>query len=43
MEKDLLIYMAKEPLLAHLEMEDGLRDIFKNDRGCAEISSGIGV
>ncbi|XP_059411168.1 coiled-coil domain-containing protein 127-like [Carassius carassius] len=36
MEKDLLIYTAKEPLLAHLHMEDGLRDIFKNDRSCAE-------
>uniref|UniRef100_A0A673LXX3 Coiled-coil domain containing 127b n=1 Tax=Sinocyclocheilus rhinocerous TaxID=307959 RepID=A0A673LXX3_9TELE len=36
MENDLLIYTAKEPLLAHLEMEDGLRDIFKNDRSCAE-------
>ncbi|RXN14640.1 coiled-coil domain-containing protein 127 [Labeo rohita] len=36
MEKDLLVRTAKEPLLAHLEMEDGLRDIFKNDRSCAE-------
>ncbi|XP_073677604.1 coiled-coil domain-containing protein 127-like [Garra rufa] len=36
MEKDLLIYTAKEPLLAHLEMEEGLRDIFKNDHTCAE-------
>ncbi|XP_048058854.1 coiled-coil domain-containing protein 127b isoform X2 [Megalobrama amblycephala] len=36
MEKDLLVQTAKEPLLAHLEMEDGLRDIFKNDRSCAE-------
>ncbi|XP_042632256.1 coiled-coil domain-containing protein 127-like [Cyprinus carpio] len=35
-EKDLLVHTAKEPLLAHLEMEDGLRDIFKNDRSCAE-------
>ncbi|XP_016107597.1 coiled-coil domain-containing protein 127-like [Sinocyclocheilus grahami] len=35
-EKDLLVRTAKEPLLAHLEMEDGLRDIFKNDRSCAE-------
>lgn len=36
MEKDLLVRTAKEPLLAHLEMEDGLRDVFKNDRSCAE-------
>ncbi|XP_043089017.1 coiled-coil domain-containing protein 127b [Puntigrus tetrazona] len=36
MEKDLLVRTAKEPLLAHLEMEEGLRDIFKNDRSCAE-------
>ncbi|XP_077051236.1 coiled-coil domain-containing protein 127b [Siphateles boraxobius] len=36
MEKDLLVRTAKEPILAHLEMEDGLRDIFKNDRSCAE-------
>ncbi|XP_073678444.1 coiled-coil domain-containing protein 127b [Garra rufa] len=36
LEKDLLVGTAKEPLLAHLEMEDGLRDIFKNDRTCAE-------
>ncbi|KAL0167012.1 hypothetical protein M9458_038856 [Cirrhinus mrigala] len=36
MEKDLLVRTAKEPLLAHLEMDDGLRDIFKNDRSCAE-------
>lgn len=35
-EKDLLVRTAKEPLLAHLDMEDGLRDIFKNDRSCAE-------
>ncbi|XP_039534686.1 coiled-coil domain-containing protein 127b [Pimephales promelas] len=35
-EKDLLVRTAKEPILAHLEMEDGLRDIFKNDHSCAE-------
>uniref|UniRef100_A0A672LEC0 Coiled-coil domain containing 127b n=1 Tax=Sinocyclocheilus grahami TaxID=75366 RepID=A0A672LEC0_SINGR len=36
MEKDLLVHTAKEPLLAHLDMEYDLRDIFKNDRSCAE-------
>lgn len=36
LEKELLVRTAKEPLLAHLEVEDGLRDIFKNDRSCAE-------
>ncbi|XP_059366169.1 coiled-coil domain-containing protein 127b isoform X2 [Carassius carassius] len=35
-EKDLLVRTVKEPLLAHLEMEDGLRDIFKNDHSCAQ-------
>lgn len=34
-EKDLLSY-AKQPLLADLKMEHGLRDIFENDRSCAE-------
>ncbi len=34
LEKDLLVYTAKQPL-AHLQMEDGLRDIFKNDQTCA--------
>ncbi len=36
MEKDLLVRTAKDPLLARLEMEVCLRDIFKNDRSCAE-------
>uniref|UniRef100_A0A672L926 Coiled-coil domain containing 127b n=1 Tax=Sinocyclocheilus grahami TaxID=75366 RepID=A0A672L926_SINGR len=36
LEKNLLVYSAKQPLLAHLKMEDGLSDIFKNDRTCAE-------
>ncbi|KAL0167013.1 hypothetical protein M9458_038857 [Cirrhinus mrigala] len=37
LEKDLLVYTAKQSLLAGLEVEDGLRDIFKNDRTCAEL------
>uniref|UniRef100_A0A672L2P6 Coiled-coil domain containing 127b n=1 Tax=Sinocyclocheilus grahami TaxID=75366 RepID=A0A672L2P6_SINGR len=36
LEKNLLVYSAKQPLLAHLEMEEGLSDIFKNDHTCAE-------
>ncbi|ROL45050.1 Coiled-coil domain-containing protein 127 [Anabarilius grahami] len=36
MEKNLLVYVAKQPLLAHLEMKNDLSDIFKNDRSCAE-------
>uniref|UniRef100_A0A8C2FWS6 Coiled-coil domain containing 127b n=1 Tax=Cyprinus carpio TaxID=7962 RepID=A0A8C2FWS6_CYPCA len=37
MEKELLAYIAKEPLLADLKMENGLKDIFQNDSHCAEI------
>ncbi|TRY74352.1 hypothetical protein DNTS_032046 [Danionella cerebrum] len=37
MEKDLLVQAVKEPLLAPLAMEQGLRDVFKNDRSCAEL------
>ncbi|KAL2080195.1 hypothetical protein ACEWY4_023988 [Coilia grayii] len=36
MEKDLLVLAAREPALARLGMEDSLKDIFKNDRRCAE-------
>ncbi|KAG5264932.1 hypothetical protein AALO_G00259590 [Alosa alosa] len=36
MEKDLLVMAAHEPALAQLGMDDSLRDIFKNDRSCAE-------
>uniref|UniRef100_A0A672K8K3 Uncharacterized protein n=1 Tax=Sinocyclocheilus grahami TaxID=75366 RepID=A0A672K8K3_SINGR len=36
-EKELLVFTAKESLLAHLKMEDGLRDIFNNDRTCANL------
>uniref|UniRef100_A0A673LNK6 Coiled-coil domain containing 127b n=1 Tax=Sinocyclocheilus rhinocerous TaxID=307959 RepID=A0A673LNK6_9TELE len=36
-EKELLVFTAKESLLAHLKMEDGLRDIFKNDRTYANL------
>ncbi|XP_076158169.1 coiled-coil domain-containing protein 127b [Alosa pseudoharengus] len=36
MEKDLLVMAAREPALARLGMDDSLRDIFKNDRSCAE-------
>ncbi|XP_031442278.1 coiled-coil domain-containing protein 127b [Clupea harengus] len=36
MEKDLLVMTAREPALARLGMEDSLRDIFTNDRRCAE-------
>ncbi len=43
-EKDLLVCAAKQPL-AHLQMEDGLRDIFKNDKPIfwTQISAGMGV
>uniref|UniRef100_A0A8C1MD13 Coiled-coil domain containing 127b n=1 Tax=Cyprinus carpio TaxID=7962 RepID=A0A8C1MD13_CYPCA len=36
MEDELLNFAAKHPLLAQLKVVDGLRDIFKNDRSCAE-------
>lgn len=36
MEKDLLVMTAREPALARLRMEESLRDIFKNDRRCAQ-------
>lgn len=36
MEKDLLVMAAREPALTRLGMEESLRDIFKNDRRCAE-------
>ncbi|XP_065137994.1 coiled-coil domain-containing protein 127-like [Paramisgurnus dabryanus] len=32
-EKDLM-NLAKQPCFAHLNMEDGLRNIFKHDRSC---------
>jgi len=35
MENDLLA-ITKQPNLAHLKMEEDLRDIFKNDHSCAE-------
>ncbi|XP_036395342.1 coiled-coil domain-containing protein 127a [Megalops cyprinoides] len=37
MEKNLLVRAAKEPLAAELNMESGLKDIFKNDRHCADV------
>ncbi|XP_028822009.1 coiled-coil domain-containing protein 127b isoform X2 [Denticeps clupeoides] len=36
MEKDLLVKAAREAAFTHLDMEAGLRDIFKNDRQCAQ-------
>ncbi|XP_062386087.1 coiled-coil domain-containing protein 127b [Sardina pilchardus] len=36
MEKDLLVMAARDPSLARLDMDDSLRDVFKNDRSCAE-------
>nr|XP_055076889.1 coiled-coil domain-containing protein 127b [Misgurnus anguillicaudatus] len=35
-EEDLM-NLAKQPCFAHLNMEDGLRNIFKHDRSCADI------
>ncbi|XP_051729229.1 coiled-coil domain-containing protein 127-like [Ctenopharyngodon idella] len=35
LERDLMAYTAKHPL-AHLKMENDLRDIFNNDQSCAE-------
>ncbi|KAL4616984.1 coiled-coil domain containing 127a-like [Arapaima gigas] len=37
MEKNLLIKAAKEPLVTELNMEADLKDIFKNDRHCADL------
>ncbi|XP_066534142.1 coiled-coil domain-containing protein 127a [Hoplias malabaricus] len=37
MEKNLLLKVAKDPLGAELGLEEDLRDIFKNDRHCADI------
>lgn len=37
MEKDLLLRVAKDPLGAKLGLEDDIRDIFKNDRHCADM------
>lgn len=36
MEKDLLVRAGRERALAQLDMEAGLKDIFKNDRHCAQ-------
>lgn len=37
MEKDLLLRVAKDPAGAELGLEDDIRDIFKNDRHCADM------
>lgn len=37
MEKELLLRVAKDPMGAELALEDDIRDIFKNDRHCADI------
>lgn len=37
MEKNLLLKVAKNPVGAELNLEDDLRDIFKNDRHCADL------
>lgn len=37
MEKNLLLKVAKDPVGAELQLEDDLRDIFKNDRHCADL------
>ncbi|XP_043921052.1 coiled-coil domain-containing protein 127 [Protopterus annectens] len=36
-EKDLLVKAATNPVALHLKMEDGLKDIFKNDSYCANV------
>lgn len=36
MEKDLLVRAGRERALAQLDMDAGLKDIFKNDRNCAQ-------
>ncbi|XP_043117524.1 coiled-coil domain-containing protein 127a [Puntigrus tetrazona] len=37
MEKNLLLKVAKDPAGAELNLEEDLRDIFKNDRHCADL------
>ncbi|KTG31977.1 hypothetical protein cypCar_00022362 [Cyprinus carpio] len=37
MEKNLLLKVAKDPGVAELNLEEDLRDIFKNDRHCADL------
>lgn len=37
MEKNLLLKATKHPLGTRLNLEEGLRDIFKNDRHCADL------
>ncbi|KAL7840300.1 hypothetical protein AOLI_G00256230 [Acnodon oligacanthus] len=37
MEKNLLLKVAKDPVGAELGLEEDLRDIFKNDRHCADL------
>ncbi|KAA0702774.1 Coiled-coil domain-containing protein 127 [Triplophysa tibetana] len=37
MEKNLLLKVVKDPVGAELNLEDDLRDIFKNDRHCADL------
>lgn len=37
MEKELLLRVAKDPMGAELGLEDDIRDIFKNDRHCADM------
>ncbi|XP_062841675.1 coiled-coil domain-containing protein 127a [Trichomycterus rosablanca] len=37
MEKNLLLKVAKDPVGAELGLEDDLRDIFKNDKHCADL------
>ncbi|KAF4102849.1 hypothetical protein G5714_015732 [Onychostoma macrolepis] len=37
MEKNLLLKVAKDPVGAKLNLEEDLRDIFKNDRHCADL------
>ncbi|KAJ8353803.1 hypothetical protein SKAU_G00213700 [Synaphobranchus kaupii] len=39
MERNLLIQAAKEPLATELNIESDLKDIFRNDRHCADILS----
>ncbi|XP_030638491.1 coiled-coil domain-containing protein 127a [Chanos chanos] len=37
MEKNLLLKVAKDPLGSELDLENDLRDIFKNDKHCANV------
>lgn len=37
MEKELLLRVAKDPMGAELGLEDDIKDIFKNDRHCADM------